>query len=188
MRNTGLILIGDDTPRIPVTLYGVFKVTNEECARIYWQEEEIRSVGLRPPVAYGVGRDRGLTAGAPLAIKAAMLGESYNIGFGGAANMEYAEDVANAFVACAPKAPDGAPSYNMRGEILEVADMIAVIEEIFPSSKGKLTCARQRNRMANDVSDAGLQALIGPLHPLGFKEGVLRTAHLFRTLLAEDRL
>ena len=180
--------IADDAPRIPGTLYGVFKVTNEECARIYWQDEGIRSVGLRPPVVHGVGRDRGLTAGATLAIKAALLGRPYEIGFGGEVNMEYAEDVANSFIACALKVPEGAPVYNMRGEMLEVDDMIAVIQEIVPSSRGLITCGKQRNVMANDVSDAGLQALIGPFDPLRYAEGARRTAELFLTLLGEGRL
>jgi nucleoside-diphosphate-sugar epimerase len=180
--------IEDDAPRIPGTLYGVFKVTNEECARIYWQDEGIRSVGLRPPVVHGVGRDRGLTAGATLAIKAALLGQTYEIGFGGEANVEYAEDVANSFIACALKAPEGAPAYNMRGEVLEVDDMIDVIEKIVPSARGKITCVTQTNLMANDVSDVGLQALIGPFHPLSYEEGARRTADLFRTLLAQGRL
>ena len=52
--------VADDAPRIPGTLYGVYKVANEECARIYWQDHGIRSVGLRPPVVYGVGRDLSL--------------------------------------------------------------------------------------------------------------------------------
>jgi nucleoside-diphosphate-sugar epimerase len=180
--------IEDDAPRIPGTLYGVFKVTNEECARIYWQDERIRSVGLRPPVVHGVGRDRGLTAGATLAIKAALLGQAYEIGFGGEANVEYAEDVANSFIACALKAPEGAPVYNMRGEVLEVDDMIAVIEQIVPSSRGLITCVTQTDLMANDVSDTGLQALIGPFSPLSYGEGARRTAELFRTLLEEGRI
>jgi nucleoside-diphosphate-sugar epimerase len=186
--NYGSHPIEDNAPRIPGTLYGVFKVTNEECARIYWQDEGIRSVGLRPPVVYGVGRDRGLTAGTTLAIKAAMLGQRYEIGFAGLANVEHVDDVANSMIACALKAPEGAPSYNMRGDVLTVEDMIAVIEEIFPQAVGTITCAKQSNIMANDVSDAGLQALIGPFHPLRYKEGAKRTADLFRSLLKAGRL
>ena len=114
----------DEAPRNPGTLYGVFKTANEECARIYWQDEGIRSVGLRPPVVYGVGRDQGLTAGTTLAIKAALLGKACEIAFSGPANVEYVEDVARCFVDCAVKAPEGAPVYNMRGEILTVEEMI----------------------------------------------------------------
>jgi nucleoside-diphosphate-sugar epimerase len=178
----------DEAPRIPETLYGVFKTANEQCARIYWQDEGIRSVGLRPPVVYGVGRDKGFTAGTTLAIKAALLGQAYEISFAGPANVEYADDVAWCFVACALKAPAGAPVYNMLGEVLTVEDMIGVIEEMFPSAKGTISCLPQRNKMANDVSDAGLQALIGPFHPARYREGARRTAELFRSLLAEGRL
>jgi nucleoside-diphosphate-sugar epimerase len=178
----------DEAPRNPETLYGVFKTANEQCARIYWRDEGIRSVGLRPPVVYGVGRDKGLTAGTTLAIKAAVLGEPYEIGFSGPVNAEHVEDVARCFVDCALKAPADAPVFNMRGEILTVEDMIGVIEEMFPSARGKITCAPTRNRMANDVSDAGLQALVGPFRPLSYREGARRTAELFRSLQPAGQL
>jgi UDP-glucuronate 4-epimerase len=181
-------LLPDGALRNPETLYGVFKTANEQCARIYWQDERIHSVGLRPPVVYGVGRDKGLTAGTTLAIRAAMLGQAFEIGFSGPANVEYVEDVAMCFVASALKAPEGAPVYNMLGEVLTVEDMIGVIEEMFPSSRGDITCVQSRNRMANDVSDAGLQALIGPFHPLTYREGAAKTAELFRSLAVAGRL
>jgi nucleoside-diphosphate-sugar epimerase len=178
----------DEAPRRPGSLYGVFKTANEECARIYWQDEGIRSVGLRPPVVYGVGRDQGLTAGTTLAIRAATLGQACEIAFSGPANMMYVEDVARCFVDCALAAPEGAPVFNMRGEILDVEDMIRIIEELLPSAKGTITCRQQRIVMANHVSDAGLQALVGPLHPLSYREGTARTAAMFRRLASEGRL
>ncbi len=178
----------DTAPRRPGTLYGVFKVANEECARIYWQDDRIRSVGLRPPVVYGVGRDQGLTAGTTLAIRAAALGQPCEIAFTGPANMMYVEDVARCFVDCALAAPEGAPTFNMRGEVLDVEEMIAIIEGLFPAAKGTITCRSPGIRMANDVSDAGLQALVGPLRPLGYREGAARTAAMFRSLAAEGRL
>ena len=179
----------DEAPRSPGTLYGAFKTANEQCARVYWQDDGIRSVGLRPPVVYGVGRDRGLTAGTTtLAIEAALLGRPYEIGFSGPANVEYVEDAARCFVACALKAPDDAPVYNMRGEVLTVEDMIGVIEELFPSARGMITCRQLLNRMANHVLDAGLQALIGPFRPVTYREGAAKTAELFRSLAASRRV
>jgi nucleoside-diphosphate-sugar epimerase len=180
--------IPDEAPPFPMTFYGVFKRTNEECARIYWEEEGIRSVGLRPPVVYGPGRDKGLTAGATLAIKAALLGQDYEIGFGGDANMEFVDDVAKSLVAGALKAPEGAPSFNMLGHVLTVDEMITVIEEMFPSSKGKITRLAQRVNMANVVSDSGLQKLIGPFQPIQFGEGARLTSDFFRKLLREKKL
>jgi nucleoside-diphosphate-sugar epimerase len=98
----------------------VFKTANEQRARVYWQDEGIRSVGLRPPVGCGVGRDKGLTAGTTLAIQAALLGRPCEIGFSGPANVEYVEDVAACFVASALQAPRGprnstAPSWQRAG-------------------------------------------------------------------------
>ena len=180
-RYTSLPII-DKAPRLTATLYGVFKKAMEDCARVYWEDEGIRSVGLRPPVVYGPGRDKGLTAGATMAIQAALLNQEYEIGFGGQGNMEFADDVAKGFIACALKAPEGAPSYNMLGEILDVEDMIRVIEEIVPSSKGKITCVKQVNKMANNVSDSGLQTLIGPFRPITYREGTRVTADFFRKL------
>jgi len=102
--------------------------------------------------------------------------------------VEYAEDVADSFTSCSLQAPEGARVYNMLGEVLTVEEMIGVIEELFPAAKGKITCAQRVNTMANDVSDAGLQELIGPFRALSFREGAQRTADLFRTLLEQGRL
>src|SRR5262245_33682551 len=54
--------IKDDAPPRPATHYGVYKVANEETARIYWEEHRIGSAGFRPLTVYGPGRDFGLTA------------------------------------------------------------------------------------------------------------------------------
>jgi nucleoside-diphosphate-sugar epimerase len=52
-------------------LYGVFKLTNEETARVYYADEGFGSVGLRLYVVYGPGRHHGLTADPTLAMAAA---------------------------------------------------------------------------------------------------------------------
>jgi nucleoside-diphosphate-sugar epimerase len=180
--------VQDGAARIPATLYGVFKTTCEDCARIYWQDEGVRSVGLRPPVVYGPGRDRGLTAGVTLAIKAALLGEDCEIGFGGPANMEFVDDVAKGFVLCALKEPEGAPAFNMLGEILEMEEMIRIIKDLLAASKSEITSLEKRNAMVNRVDDSGIQALIGPFPRTPFRVGARLTADFFRGLLKEDRL
>ncbi len=37
-------------------------------------------------------------------------------------------------------------------------------------------------KMANEVSDSGLQALIGPFRPLNYREGARRTVECYRSL------
>src|SRR6266508_1461072 len=54
--------ITDDSPPKPATHYGIYKVANEETARVYWEEYKIPSMGFRPLSVYGPGRDFGVTA------------------------------------------------------------------------------------------------------------------------------
>lgn len=179
--------ITDEAPTLPSTFYGVYKKTNENCARIYWEEEGIRSVGLRPAMVYGPGRERGWPDPTN-AIKAALLGHKYEIGFAGKVNMLFVDDVAKKFISCVLKAPQGAPVFNMRGEVLDVKDMISHIEELVPSSKGEITYLNNKLSGATYVQDSGLQKLIGPFHPTKFREGIRFTTDFFRELLRENKL
>lgn len=175
--------VPDSARPLPGTLYGIFKTTNEHCARAYWQEESIPSIGLRPGIVYGPGRDRGLSAGPTLAVEAALLDQEYEIAFGGRVNMQFVHDVARAFVACALKLAKGAPALNMNGEILDVEEMIAVIEELVPSTKGKITHRRDQSiPMATIVSDDGLQSLIGPYMQTDLRAGISETIRFFRRI------
>src|SRR5215472_14250514 len=88
--------IKDDAAAHPATHYGVYKVANEETARVYWEEHRIPSSGFRPLTVYGPGRDFGLTADPTLAMKAAVLGRPFQIRWGGATDLIYTEDVARA--------------------------------------------------------------------------------------------
>jgi nucleoside-diphosphate-sugar epimerase len=66
----------------PNSHYGVFKQANEGNAKIYWMEDRISSIGLRPHVVYGPGRDQGMTS-APTKAIAAVLHKPFHIPFGG---------------------------------------------------------------------------------------------------------
>src|SRR5499427_1953959 len=88
--------VADDAVLRPATHYGVYKVANEEMARVYWDEHGMPSMGFRPLTVYGPGRDFGLTADPTLAMKAAVLGRPFQIRWGGATDLIYTEDVARA--------------------------------------------------------------------------------------------
>ena len=51
-----------DAPPFPESHYGVYKVANEGTARVYAAERGVSSIGLRPYIVYGVGRDQGATS------------------------------------------------------------------------------------------------------------------------------
>ena len=85
----------------PSTLYGVSKLADEGIARVYRADAGVSSIGLRPYVVYGVGRDQGMTSGPTAAMLAAARGEPSHIGFSGVAQYDYAPDVARAAVMAA---------------------------------------------------------------------------------------
>jgi len=112
----------------PATHYGVYKQANEATARVYRRTDGVVSVGLRPFVVYGPGRDQGLTAAPTLAMQAAARGEQYEIPFGGRVQMHYAPDTARAFVAAARDPGEGAIVANLGGPTVHVAEVARTIE------------------------------------------------------------
>ena len=88
-------------PPAPGHHYGVYKLANEESARVFAAETGLASIGLRPYVVYGPGRDQGLTSAPTLAMEAAARGEGYVLPYSGRSQLQYAPDVAAAFVAAA---------------------------------------------------------------------------------------
>ena len=68
-------LIANDAPQNPRTLYGAYKVCNEQTAQVYYHEEGLTSTCLRPYTVYGVGRNQGMTSEPTKALVAAVKGQ-----------------------------------------------------------------------------------------------------------------
>ena len=135
------ISVAEDADGHPVTHYGVHKLANEGTARIYWQDAGVRSVGLRPHIVYGPGRDHGMTAGPTLAMAATVRGGRYEIPFGGRAQFQYAPEAAAMFIEAARSEGDGdgATVRNLGGPSEHVADVIAAIEAVLPEAAGTIS-------------------------------------------------
>ncbi len=133
--------IGEGALGRPRTHYGVHKQANEGTARVFWHDGEVASVGLRPYIVYGPGRDSGLTAAPTLAMAAAARGDSYRIPFGGRAQYHYAPETAGAFVSAARAAADGAIVRNLGGPAVSMAEVVAAIEAAAPEAAGRITYA-----------------------------------------------
>jgi nucleoside-diphosphate-sugar epimerase len=131
--------VAEDADGHPISHYGVHKQANEGTARVYWRDGRLASVGLRPHVVYGPGRDHGLTAGPTLAMLAAARGESYEIPFGGRAQFQYVAEVARLFIEAARNASTDAVVRNVGGPSEHVTDVIAAIEAVAPDAAGKIT-------------------------------------------------
>jgi UDP-glucuronate 4-epimerase len=124
--------VRNDADGHPVTFYGVHKQACEGMARIFWAEEQVPSIGIRPYIVYGPGRDNGLTASPTLAMAAAAAGEDARIAFGGRTQLQYAPDTARVFVAAARAATEGARVFHLGGPSTTLAECAAAIEAAAP--------------------------------------------------------
>jgi nucleoside-diphosphate-sugar epimerase len=119
----------------PETHYGAFKLAVEGIARAYYNEANISSVGIRPFVIYGPGREIGGTATVTLACKAAKQSYNYNLNFSGRAGFVYVQDVANLVEMSINRAPVGALTININGITASVSDFVSKIISIIPEAK-----------------------------------------------------
>jgi UDP-glucuronate 4-epimerase len=164
----------------PSTLYGVFKLANEGTARIYWHDDDVASIGIRPYVVYGPGRDQGLTSGPSLAMAAAAHGDGHTIGYGGTAQYDFAPDVGRAFALAARAATDGAHVANFPGEPSTMQEVVDAIEAAAPAVAGKVFWEKGQLPFPESLQATLLERLIGPLPRTPLADGVRRTIEHFR--------
>jgi len=180
--------LGDDAPLSPTTHYGFFKCCNEGNARIYYQDHAVSSIGLRPWTVYGVGRDFGMTSEPTKAIKSLVLGRPYHITYGGWQDLQFVDDVAKIFVRCLEVDFTGAKSYNLRGDVVDLATFHRALCEVDPAAATLVTFGERQIPIAYNLDDAALQHEVGPLPRTPLVEGIRRTLDHFKQLHAEGRL
>jgi nucleoside-diphosphate-sugar epimerase len=166
----------------PTTLYGVYKQANEGTARVYWQDQQVSSIGLRPYIVYGVGRDQGMTSAPTRAMLAAATGKPFHIPFGGRADYHYADDVAWAFIACARAPFQGAEIFNLSGSMATMSEMVAAIEAAAPDVRGAITFDDKALPFPQEYDAAPLAAVIGSIPHTPLTVAVSDTVDRFRKL------
>jgi UDP-glucuronate 4-epimerase len=164
----------------PSTLYGVFKLANEGTARVYWNDDDVASIGIRPYVVYGPGRDQGLTSGPSLAMEAAARGAGYTIAYGGTAQYDYAPDVGRAFALAARAATDGAHVVNFPGVPSTMQEVVNAIEAAAPAVAGRVVWEEGQLPFPESLQSGVLERLLGPLRPTTLADGVRATVEHFR--------
>lgn len=180
--------IKHDAPMMPATLYGVSKQADEWAAKVYWQDYQLKTVGLRPFFVYGPGRDQGVSSMPTKAMLAGAIDRPFNINFGGSALYQHAEDVAAAFIAAARANIEGAPCFNLGGTTASIPEVIDAIEAAVPSMEGKITYDDVIMPFPEDMDDAEVNKALGPLKWRPFAEGVASTIADFQAAIAAGRL
>jgi UDP-glucuronate 4-epimerase len=162
----------------PGTLYGVSKLADEGIARVYRAESGVPSIGLRPYVVYGPGRDQGMTSGPTAAMLAALRGEPFHIGFSGDAQYDYAPDIARATVTAAHLSDGTTGVYNTPGSLADVADVVAAIRACVPGAE--ITWSGDRLPFPAELEAVGFDRDVGPFPRTSLTDGVAATIAHFR--------
>jgi nucleoside-diphosphate-sugar epimerase len=170
------------------THYGAFKRCNEDNARVYFLENGLNSVGLRPLTVYGVGRDTGMTSDPTKAMKAAVAGRPFHIRFGGKTDFLYVADCADAFIRAASADLEGAFVFNSHGESVEMATVVEEIESLIPEAKGRITFDPAPLALPPELDDSAIIRALGDIPHTPLSQGMKETIERFAFLRSENRL
>jgi len=168
------------------TLYGAYKFCNEETSKVYSQDWGVHSVGLRPGVVYGVGRDQGMTSKTTVAVLAAAAGQPYTVPFTGPVSWLHAGEVASAFLKAVSKVREGAPVFDINGIASDVESSLSVLGRIAPEAK--ISCSGAALPFPMALSDAPVRAHLGDYGSVPLEAGIRATYEAFRDLLAKGKL
>lgn len=163
----------------PANLYGVYKRTCEEVSRLYASDFDVASLGLRPHVVYGVGRDQGETSAVTAAMRAAALGERYVIPWTTRTCFQFAGDIADMFVRALETPWTGATVADMTDIVESTADVLAAIRAAVPSADVGIE-GPERISPVTGFDVGTLEGLIGPRPMTTLTEGVALTIAGFR--------
>jgi UDP-glucose 4-epimerase len=168
----------DGRTPFPTTHYGAFKLACEGSARAFWEDARIASIGFRPYIIYGAGREVGLTAGPSLACRAAARGEAYDIPYTGSAGLVHVDDVTAAFEAALMREPDGAHVFNLVGEVASNEDVVAAIREVVPDAN--IGINGPGLPITSTIEEGDLRKVLFDLPRTGIRDGVRRTIDHYR--------
>ena len=172
-----------DQPWLP-TLYGAYKYCDEMIAKVYCQDWGVPSVGIRPGVVYGIGRDQGMTSKTTMAILAAAASKPYTIPFSGAVSGLHAGEVANAFITSVSIERDEAVMFDHNGVPCTVKAWVDIIKTIEPSAK--ISIEGNALPFPAALSDDPIRSYLGDFGHLSLDEGIKATFNSFQTMLRND--
>ena len=158
--------MGEGSPWL-ATLYGAHKACGEAMAKVYWNDWRTPSVGIRPGVVYGVGRDQGMSAAPTIAMLAAVTGKPYEIPYTGPFPFLYVREAASAFAAAVAGNREGAEVFDLNGVASTIEEALGIVKAHRPRRGDRCArCAvpvpgrpqrRSDRRRARPVSQVGAE-------------------------------
>lgn len=182
-------LVRDDSPLSPSsTIYGVYKQANEWSGKVYAAISDLPSVGLRPFIVYGPGRDQGMTSGPSVAILSAVTGVPFHVPYGGHNLFHFGEDVARAFIGASRAEATDALALNIGGPRATVAEFVDALIAVVPEAQSLITAETDELPFPSKVDDSGLQRLVGGSTHLTLEDGIARSVAIFRDAVARGAI
>lgn len=168
------------------TLYGAYKLANENTACVYWNDWKVPSVGLRPNVVYGVARDQGMSSLNTVGIQAAAMGLPFEIPYTGSYSWLYAGEAAAAFIAAVSQDGTGAPVFDLNGRCETIENGLSILQRL--NNDLAVTAKGHPFPFPTDLSEAQLRAHV-PDYPLvTLESGIEDTYRAFRQLAENGQL
>lgn len=161
------------------TLYGAHKICGEQMAAVYWQDWQLPSIGIRPGVIYGPGRDQGMSASPTIAMLAAAENKPYTIPFTGPVSFVHVEDAAQRFIAAIAQDGEGAPVFDMNGTP-ETVETVLDIVKAKTRSNAKIEYAGAPLPFPAIKDDGGLDRLVGAAPYRSMEDGIQHTLNGFK--------
>jgi UDP-glucose 4-epimerase len=162
----------------PTTHYGTFKLACEGSARAYLADHGLASIGFRPFIVYGPGRETGISAGPSLACRAAARGEAYVIPYSGRSGLVFVDDVAAAYEAALLRAPDGAHVFNNAGETVSNDDVVTAIKLVLPDAR--ITVSGPPLSIIPEIDRSNIDDVLPSLPKTSLVDGIRQTVEFYR--------
>jgi UDP-glucose 4-epimerase len=164
----------------PRSHYAAFKLAEEGCARSYELTDRLPSIGFRPFVVYGPGRERGMSAGPSFACRAAARGEPFTVPFTGRTNFVYVDDVASAYEQALLSKPTKAAVYNLAGDVASVEDFIGQIRKRVPSAR--IDCSGEPLPITPDLTPDERDLFLPGIQRTPLEDGIAKTIEFYSQL------
>lgn len=168
------------------TLYGAYKLANEYSAKVYWLDWGVPSVGIRPNIVYGVGRDQGMTSEFSVGLARVAMGDAFQVSYGGPISWLYAGETAAAFIAAVCKDGQDAPAFDLNGTCMSVEEGLTILSELAPGHR--MSTAGTPLPVPADLSDAPIRDHLGDYPSISPRDGIKWTLHAFQKLHVEQKL
>ncbi|WP_170480818.1 NAD-dependent epimerase/dehydratase family protein [Ruegeria arenilitoris] len=168
------------------TLYGAYKLANEYTAEVYSLDWGVPSVGIRPNVVYGVGRDQGMTSEFSVGLAHSVIGKPFRISYGGPLSWLYAGEAASAFIASVSKDGERAVVFDLNGTCMTVEEGLEILSSLDPAHE--ITTTGDMLPVPADLSDQPIRDYLGDYPSVKPAEGIRWTLEAFRRLHSEGKL